>query len=180
MASRYHVDKAQARRVAVTARTLLEQCYAQWEFQMPFCERILDWSARLHEVGLDISHSGFERHGAYVTENADMPGFPRAEQRLLAFLIDSQRQQINTRRQRELPRAWRETALRLAALLRLAVLLNRSRSTIDLPRIDLEVGDRSLALRFADHWLESNPLTVADLEREQALLQGVGYDLEFS
>ena len=180
MAGRYHVDNAQATRVATTARMLFDQCNERWEFEMPLIARMLEWSAALHEIGLDISHNGFQRHGAYVAEHADMPGFPRAEQRFLAFLIDSQRHQIGTRLREKLPRAWRETALRLAILLRLAVLLNRSRSTKELPRIELAVTDDSLQLRFDPAWLSSNPLTVADLEREQQLLRGVGYELCFS
>ena len=180
MAGRYHVDNAQATRVATTARMLFDQCSEHWEFEMPLSARMLEWSAALHEIGLDISHNGFQRHGAYVAEHADMPGFPRAEQRFLAFLIVSQRYQIDNRLRQQLPRAWRETALRLAMLLRLAVLLNRSRSTKELPRIELAVTDDSLELRFDPAWLDSNPLTVADLAREQQFLGVVGYTLRFS
>ena len=109
-----------------------------------------------------------------------MPGFPRAEQRFLAYLIDSQRHQLSIRLQSQLPSAWREMAFRLAILLRLAVLLNRSRSVVAAPSIKLSVRDDSLDLRFDRAWLQSNPLTVADLEREQEYLKSVGYDLSFS
>jgi len=180
MAGRYNVDTAQAQRVAATARQLFDQCSEQWSFEMPLSESMLEWSAWLHEIGLDISHDGFQRHGAYVAEHADMPGFPLAEQRFLAFLIDSQRYQIGDRLRSQLPRAWRETALRLALLLRLAVLLNRSRSSKDLPKIDLTVADSALRLQFDPAWLGSNPLTVSDLEREQDYLESVGYELTFS
>ena len=137
-------------------------------------------SARLHEIGLDISHDGYQRHGAYIAENADMPGFPRAEQRILAFLIASQRHQIVTRYLKELPRAWREPALRLAILLRLAVLLNRSRNQAESPPVEINVDAKSLAVRFDPAWLKANPLTVADLEREQRLLAQAGYDLSYA
>ena len=179
MASRYKVDEDQAGRVAATAQMLLGQCAGAWHLDDPICSRILDWSARLHEIGLDISHDGFQRHGAYIAEHADMPGFPRAEQRFLAFLIGSQRHQINTRLEKILPRTWRDTALRLAILLRLAALLNRSRSAIDLPTISISVTDATLTLVFDPAWLEANPLTVADLEREIGYLSEVGYELIF-
>jgi exopolyphosphatase/guanosine-5'-triphosphate,3'-diphosphate pyrophosphatase len=177
MAARYQVDEAQARRVAKTAAVLLAQCADAWRLDTPLCDRILDWSARLHEIGLDISHDGFQRHGAYVAEHADLPGFPRSEQRLLAFLIGSQRHEINSHFQDSLPKAWRETALRLAILLRLAVLLNRSRSQAELPTVTLAVDEKFLSLRFDSSWLEANPLTVADLDREIAYLLPVGYEL---
>jgi exopolyphosphatase / guanosine-5'-triphosphate,3'-diphosphate pyrophosphatase len=180
MAARYHVDREQAERVAATARMLLSQCAEAWELEMPLSRNMLEWSAKLHEIGLDISHDGFQRHGAYIAENADMPGFPRAEQRFLAFLIGSQRHQIVARNQRRLPRAWRKSALRLAMVLRLAVLLHRSRSLLEMPPATLTVGKRSLNLRFEGDWLAANPLTVADLEREVGYLETAGYRLGFS
>ncbi len=180
MARRYNVDESQARRVAETAGLLLRQCADEWGLTSPLAEQGLVWAARLHEIGLDISHDGYQRHGAYIAENADMPGFPRAEQRLLAFLIASQRHQIVTRYLKELPRAWREPALRLAILLRLAVLMNRSRNDAEIPPVDLSVNARSLALKFDPEWLEANPLTVADLEREQRLLAQAGYELGYA
>ena len=180
MAARYNVDGNQAMRVAQTAALLLDQCAGKWMLAQPLSGSILGWSARLHEIGLDISHDGFQQHGAYVAEHADLPGFPRAEQRFVAFLIGSQRHQIDAHRMNQLPRSWRETALRLVMLLRLAVLLNRSRSMEDLPGIGLSVGARSLELHFDAAWLQANPLTVADLEREQDYLHAVGYQLEFS
>jgi exopolyphosphatase/guanosine-5'-triphosphate,3'-diphosphate pyrophosphatase len=180
MAARYHVDKPQRKRVAETALMLFGQVNSGWQFEMPLARQMLEWAACLHEIGLDISHDGYQRHGAYIAAHADLPGFPRAEQRFLAFLIGSQRHNINTRFQRILPRAWREMALRLALLLRLAVLLNRSRSGADLPAIRLDVGEQSLALDFDEDWLAANPLTVADLERESSYARAVGYELSFS
>ena len=100
--------------------------------------------------------------------------------RFLAFLIASQRHEIAMRHQNELPRAWRVPALRLAMLLRLAVLLNRSRNQATIPPINLRVTEQSLALTFDAVWLEANPLTVADLEREKGFLSTVGYELSFA
>ncbi len=180
MAARYQVDDAQAKRVAATAEVLLKQCTANWQLEMPFSKDMLDWSARLHEIGLDISHDGFQRHGAYIAEHADLPGFPRAEQRFLAFLIGGQRHSIDNPSIKQLPRNWRGTALRLAMILRLAVLLNRSRSPVEMPSIELLVDGHSMALHFDSEWLKENPLTVADLEREQEYLRNVGYELTFS
>ncbi len=179
MAARYNVDEAQAQRVADTARLLLEQCAEPWQLTSELAKQGLAWAARLHEIGLDISHDGYQRHGAYIAENADMPGFPRAEQRLLAFLIASQRHQVVMRYLKELPRSWREPALRLAIILRLAVLINRSRNDAEVPPAELHVDARTLALRFDPEWLSANPLTLADLAREQRLLSQAGYELRY-
>ena len=179
MEDRYNVDKEQAGRVAATTAALREQTSAAWGLRSPLAVNMLDWAARLHEIGLDISHDGYRRHGAYVAEHADMPGFPRAEQRFLAFLIGNQRHAIDTRSRRKLPRAWRESALRIAILLRLGVLLNRSRSSRAVPLPCLEADEDSLMLDFDPQWLRANPLTAADLKRERDHLNAIGYRLRY-
>ena len=180
MEARYHVDLDQAQRVTDMATRLHTQCAQTWQFESELAGLALGWAARLHEIGLDISHDGFHRHGAYVAEWADMPGFPRAEQRLLAFLIGSQRNAIDTARLKALPRAWRDSALRLAILLRIAVLLNRSRKETEKPPVTIRVSGKEISMGFDADWLAENPLTIADLEQEQGFLQNVGYQLTLS
>jgi exopolyphosphatase/guanosine-5'-triphosphate,3'-diphosphate pyrophosphatase len=159
---------------------MLAQCAEKWKLNSSFSGSMLEWSALLHEIGLDISHDGFQKHGAYIAENADLPGFPRAEQKYLAFLIANQRRQVDTDLCEELPAKWQQESLRLAILLRLAVLLNRSRSREALPNIALEVAENSLALNFPQGWLEQNPLTRADLEREKDYLSDLRYELRIN
>ncbi len=101
-----------------------------------------------------------------------------AEQRYLAFLIGVQRHRIDAARIKSLPKSWRTAALRLAILLRIAVLLNRGRSAAAAPELGISVNESSISLRFDDDWLAANPLTVADLERERAYLHEVGYALD--
>ena len=180
MATRYNVDKGQAERVAATALQAFEQVADDWELGRPLSELALRWAATLHEIGLDIAHNGFQRHGAYIVANADLPGFPRSEQKLLACLIANQRTELVRSSLNSVTSKWRTSALRLAILLRLAVLLNRSRTSIEAPDFDMTVGKRELDLRFASGWLDANPLTITDLEREQRYLDEVGYSLSFS
>ena len=180
MEARYHVDEQQAARVSRTAAELYALCRQDWGFSGQLNGKVLDWAARLHEIGLDISHDGYQRHGAYIAEHADMPGFPRAEQRFLALLIGGQRHRLDRSSFNVLPDSWQETGLRLLILLRLAVLLNRSRKETEHPPVSLQVLDKTLSLSFAADWLAENPLTIADLEREQEFLNQVGYELRVS
>lgn len=177
MASRYQVDEQQAGRVANTAADLYAQCKSGWGFSEKIAGRVLDWAAHLHEIGLDISHDGYQRHGAYIAEHADMPGFPRAEQRFLAVLIGGQRHHIDMSRFRALPDSWREASLRLLLILRLAVLLNRSRKDTEQPPVGVDVSEKAININFDADWLAANPLTIADLEREKEFLSEVGYVL---
>jgi len=129
MQQRYHVDVEQAERVEATVSNFLEQTRETWHLEEPLAHLALKWAARLHEIGLDVSHSGYHRHGAYLLENADMPGFPREEQRLLARLVGAHRRKLSLEGVEELVPPWDRSALHLIVLLRLAVLLHRGRST---------------------------------------------------
>ena len=180
LALRYNVDPDQSNRVATTAAALLSQCAESWELNEGSATQVLDWAARLHEIGLDISHEGFHRHGAYIAQHADLPGFPHAEQQLLSFLIASQRRQISAAPGGVLSGLSELKAIRLAILLRLAVLLNRSRSRNPLPAIQLSADGRNLCLRFPAGWLDDNPLTVADLVRETDYLRQTRFTLSFA
>ena len=177
MQQRYHVDVAQAERVEATARNFLEQTRDTWKLEEPLAHLALKWAARLHEIGLDVSHSGYHHHGAYLLENGDMPGFPREEQRLLARVVDAHRRKLTFEGLEQLVPPWDRSALHLIVLLRLAVLLHRGRSSSALPQIDLSATPRSLELRFPARWLRDHPLTAADLQQEVLYLRTSGFRL---
>jgi exopolyphosphatase/guanosine-5'-triphosphate,3'-diphosphate pyrophosphatase len=177
MVRRYHVDTAQAGRVEATAHGFLAQVADAWELTDPEAEQALAWSARLHEIGLDVAHSGYHRHGAYLLENADMPGFAREEQRLLARLVGAHRRKLALEGVDELIPPWDRHALPLIVLLRLAVLLNRGRSDTPLPAVELAARDRTLEVRFPPRWLKEHPLSVEDLHQEIEFLRVGGVKL---
>jgi exopolyphosphatase/guanosine-5'-triphosphate,3'-diphosphate pyrophosphatase len=177
MQQRYHVDAGQAGRVAATLLDFLAQVRESWGLDEPLAEQTLDWAARLHEIGLDVAHSGYHRHGAYLLENADMPGFAREEQLLLARLVGAHRRKLVLAGLEDLIPPWDTLALRLIVLLRLAVLLHRGRSSAALPEIALTPRPRGLELRFPARWLREHPLSVADLQQEIGYLRDAGFRL---
>jgi exopolyphosphatase / guanosine-5'-triphosphate,3'-diphosphate pyrophosphatase len=166
MQQRYHVDLTQAERVETTVLNFLAQTRQPWKLDDPLGELMLKWAARLHEVGLDVSHNGYHRHGAYLLENADMPGFPREEQRLLARLVGGHRRKLSLDGLDELVPPWDRDTLFLIVLLRLAVLLHRGRSVTALPELELTARPRTLEVKFPGRWLKEHPLTAADLQQE--------------
>lgn len=178
MQARYHVDAAQAARVEATCLKFLRQVEQSWELTQPLAELILTWGARLHEIGLDISHSHYHRHGAYLLQHADMPGFPNEEQRLLAAVVGAHRRKLHLEVLEELMPPWHIKAEFLIVLLRLAVLLHRSRSPVPLPDIALATKGRTLEMQFPRHWLDEHPLTLADLEQEVDYLKIAGFRLK--
>lgn len=178
MQARYHVDLAQAERVEHTALGFLHEVAADWQLDDPLAESLLVWAARLHEIGLDVAHSRHHQHGAYLLEHADMPGFPREEQRLLSRLVGSHRRKLSTEGFEKLLPPWDRRLLGLIVLLRIAVLLHRGRGRAPLPELAvLARGPRTLEVRFPVRWLRSHPLTVADLSQEIDLLRTADFRL---
>jgi exopolyphosphatase/guanosine-5'-triphosphate,3'-diphosphate pyrophosphatase len=174
---RYHVDREQARRVERTAQMIFDQVADAWQLSPDPHLQLLRWAARLHEVGLDISHSRYHHHGGYLLENADLPGFVRLEQQLLATLVNYHRRKLDEFSLRHLQERWRTAASRMIVILRLAVLLNRTRSRVELPDVMLRGVGNTLEIVFPDIWYESHPLTEADLLEERAWLRACDFDL---
>ena len=177
MEKRYHVDESQADRVEATAVHLLEQTEREWGLEDQLSESALRWAARLHETGLDIAHSKYHRHSAYLLQHADMPGFPREEQLLLSALVGGHRRQLSFDSLEHLTPPWDRHAEFLTVLLRLAVLLNRGRSPQPLPEIQVAVKGRTMNLTLPPRWIKEHPLTLEDLEQERGYLKEAGFRL---
>jgi exopolyphosphatase / guanosine-5'-triphosphate,3'-diphosphate pyrophosphatase len=125
---RFHVELAQAERVEATALDLLGRLAGSWSLQDPECADLLSWAARLHEVGLDIAHAQHQLHAAYLLRNADLAGFSVDQQRRLAALVGAHRRKIRRPScSNALQEPWAKRMPYLLAILRLAVLLHRSR-----------------------------------------------------
>ncbi len=180
LAKRYHVDTAHAERVAETAGGLLDQVAEAWKLEREESRQWLAWGAQLHEIGLDIAHSGYHKHGAYIAEFADLAGFSRQEQLVLACLIRNHRRKISSSSFKRLASHRLHAARHWMVLLRLAALLHRSRSPEAPPEPQLKAGEEKLKLRFAEGWLDAHQLTRTDLELEAGYLQAAGFGLKFA
>jgi exopolyphosphatase/guanosine-5'-triphosphate,3'-diphosphate pyrophosphatase len=179
LSSRYHVDAAQAARVARTARVCLEQAARSWKLTDDEAAA-LTWAAQLHEIGLAVAHTQYHKHGAYLARHADLAGFSRTEQVVLAALIRAHRRKFPVEEFELLPKVQGKRAARLALLLRLAVLLHRARTDAALPAFKLAAHKNKLELRFPRGWLEQHPLTQADLAQEAQYLRAARYRLTFA
>ena len=178
IATRYGVDREQADKVAKTAASLFEQLRRRWHFDDADRDTLL-WSAQLHEIGLAIAHAQYHRHGAYLLSNSDMPGFSRQEQQNLSLLVRAHRRKFPVLEFDEAAVDNREKILRLAILLRLSCVMNRSRSYTAPPEIGANADGNSLKLTFPKGWLHNHALTRADLEAEAQYLEVVEFTLKF-
>jgi exopolyphosphatase/guanosine-5'-triphosphate,3'-diphosphate pyrophosphatase len=179
LCERYQVDAGQAARIERTAQACLAQVARAWELDAAHAQ-MLAFAARLHEIGLAIAHTKYHRHGAYLVEHSDLPGFSWQEQRLLAVLVRGHRRRFPHEVFEPLSDGERRIAKRLTALLRLAVLLHRGRAQAELPRFTVRVRKRTLTLAFPRGWLKKNPLRLADLTQEAEYLKTARLELQFS
>jgi len=176
---RHHVDSEQASRVERSALRFLDAASGPWKLAGDEVRSVLSWAVRLHEVGLTVAYTGHHKHGAYLLQHSDMPGFSRQEQEVLAAIVRFHRRRVVRTAFATLVEPWRDAALRLCVLLRLAVRLNRSRSPRRLPVVRLHVRRDALSLRFPRGWLARHPLTKADLEEEARELATSAFRLTF-
>ena len=178
---RFNISEKHARRVSKTAHRLLTICGCEqlWNLHLQE-EEILHWASSLHEIGLAVSLSGYQKHGAYLLDNADLPGFSFQEQAWMSVLVRCHRKKITMELFQGLAEQDRKIALHLVVLLRLAVLLHRSRKEETAVIEQASAHENGLTIRFARHELKKHPLQLASLKKEAAYLQNVGFELIFS
>ena len=181
VADRYRTDKKHAARIKQTINIILQQLSANcsWAYDEN-CAQLLDWAADLHEIGIDIAHSQYHKHSAYIIENGDLAGFSTQDQILLAAIIRSHRRKFSPTLFNDLPAPWNVCAPYLALVLRLAVLLHRNRHEHELPNFKIAIIKSKIYLRFPNAWLTQSPLTHADLIQEADYLKSAGFKLEFA
>lgn len=178
IASRYGVRSQHANNVIASCEHLHSELKEPWELDDDNQYLLLLWAAQMHEIGLAISHPGYHRHGAYLAQNSDMPGFSLQEQQVLSLLIRYHRQKFIKADFKAFSAKYRKTLFRLTIILRIAVILNRSLPDYQEPDYSIKAKKKSLTLLFPEHWFDDNPLTIADLENEIGYLENIGFKLK--
>ena len=162
------IDREQAERVAnITLAFYRELC----PDASPELLRYLRWAALVHECGMSISSSRYHRHGEYIIKNADMPGFSRREQDMMAAIVLSQRGNL-----KKLEGAFSSGLISRAAALaiRLAVIFCHARKDVELPIMTIHRSNEQLVVRLAEVWLNAHPLTDYLLKEESDCWDRVG------
>lgn len=167
---RFGVDALRARRTA----TIASHLYGQLGASDPSCLHYLGWACMLHEIGLAVSHSGAHKHGAYLVEHVDLPGFTTREQRLMATLVLGQKGNL-----RKIREALSEPALvRMVLALRLAVACMHARVDDELGGFRLRMKNR-IDVELAPDWLRVHPTMRFWLDRESKAWEEAGLVFQF-
>lgn len=160
---RFGVDSQRALRTAKIASLLYEK------LNPSDAQHYLCWSAMLHEVGLQISMTGAHKHGAYIVEHADLPGFTTREQRLMASLILGQKGNL-----RKIRETLGEADVAKAVLaLRMAVVFMHARADEYLAGLNMRMRQR-IELELPAALLEKHPTLGPWLQKEEGAWNEVG------
>jgi exopolyphosphatase/guanosine-5'-triphosphate,3'-diphosphate pyrophosphatase len=166
---RYAVDREQAKRVGNLAAEFLAQLPKPDEESRADNIALLQWAANLHEIGLSISHNGYHKHSAYIAGNADMPGFSKNDQARLAALLIGHTGKLGKLANNASFSDWR-----MLFCMRLAQVLCRGRSDINLPKVKVSEHNGDYLVSLSKDWAREHPLTEFSLQKEAAEWERIG------
>jgi exopolyphosphatase/guanosine-5'-triphosphate,3'-diphosphate pyrophosphatase len=165
---RYRIERAHAARVAAQAVALYRRIAPDRD---PAQTQLLAWASLLHEIGMSVAHLGFHKHGAYILQHADMPGFSAGEQSRLAILVYGCRGGLV-----KVGAALGDPQMRAQLLSqRLAVLFHHARTIIALPRVRVTGGGGRIGVGVSERWLAKHPLTALLLAKERRQWKELGH-----
>lgn len=130
LARRYDVDEDHARNVAELCRQLFRQLRSEHELEDRY-ETLLYVAAALHEAGAYINTSSLHKHSMYLIMNSTLFGLTSDELMLVALVARYHRRSLpKTSHQpyASMDRGRRVVVSKLAAMLRIALALDASRS----------------------------------------------------
>ncbi len=127
LAERYSVSKKQANLVMDTCERLFRHNKEALNLTNEDGEQLAQ-AAKLHEIGLAISHSNHHHHSAYLLQYSDIFGFSSAEQETLATLVLHHRRKLKQGSVEQVEHLGGRKLVHLCLLLRLGVLAHQPRS----------------------------------------------------
>lgn len=181
LGNRFAVDATQAGRVQNTALSLFKSVSDKTLYdadRLARLEKKLGWAAHLLEIGTRISHSDFHKHGAYILDNADLPGFSMSELHRLSQLILGHRGKL---KKLEIELKNHDFTIQLLSL-RLAAILCHARRDPDLKGVSLKAIDDSntgFAIQCKKSWVQQWPQSAHLIREECIAWQKTPWQLEF-
>jgi exopolyphosphatase/guanosine-5'-triphosphate,3'-diphosphate pyrophosphatase len=181
LADRFDVDTDQSHRIASVACTLFAQLQRASDMapvEVARFQRKLDWAAQLHEIGCHIAHSEYHKHGAYILDNADAPGFALPELHRLSQLVLGHRGKL-----RKLDIDFSDVVfIHQLLALRLAVILCHARrdpDTLGLRLTPDASNPQGFSLVCRAGWADSFPQSAHLLREEVLAWQKTPWSLSF-
>lgn len=184
LAEQFSIDLRYANQISQTIKKLA-RFYTLWNksWQREEILEILYCAALLHEVGLVINYPYMHKHSAYILQNIDLPGFDKKLKKLLVTLVRYHQQSFKRIDLQHINEYSEKDILVALRLLRLAILLNKTRQTTFLSEdFSLVVDKEHLDdwyLTFPEGYLTQYPLLKKELYAEDKFLRKSGLHLYF-
>ncbi len=180
LAARFDTDEIQSARVGRVAGQLFKMSVTELQpAEIERLQRKLEWAAQLHEIGSQISHSDYHKHGAYILDNADAPGFALPELHRLSLLVLGHRGKL-----RKLEADFEDRLLiQQLMCLRMAVIFCHARRDPDLKGLLLECAvnpGKLFVLNCRPGWSEAFPQSAYLLQEEVVAWQKTSWSLVVS
>jgi exopolyphosphatase / guanosine-5'-triphosphate,3'-diphosphate pyrophosphatase len=174
IAKKFSVDTSHSDRVAEVTNLFLSAIIQGASKSLQ--ERLLRkarWAAQVHEIGARISHTDYHKHGAYILDNADAPGFAQAELHRLSLLVYGHRGKL-----KKLTENFYQTDFQHQLLaLRLAVIICHARQQPDLQGISLQLTHDGYQLNTSAMWKKKHPQSTYLLQEESLAWKKMGVQL---
>lgn len=177
LSHKFHIDTLQAQRIQKQVSTLLDSFAPTWQLVDENHIQLLNAATALHEIGLLLEYKRHQQHGAYLLNNADIPGFEQAERQFIAALVRLYKGGIDVNLLKSLSVVSFEHACYYLAILRLAIILCRRRQDDVLPNYQTRVDQGTIYLCLPLEWLEQHPLIADELLQENKELKKIGLTL---
>ncbi len=175
----FHADAFQAQRVSRVACTFLKQLQPANQDELVWTRHLkkLHWAAQLHEIGTQISHTDAHKHGAYILENTDTPGFVMQELHRLSLLVLGHKGKL-----RKLDIDFEDAFFIYQLLsLRLAVILCHARREPQFEGMHLSLSSqvpRCFELKLEPQWTQRFPQSSHLLQQEVLSWQKTSWSLQ--
>lgn len=175
LADKLDPDPAHSRHVQLLADRLFVDLQPVFELGDPERE-LLGHAARLHDIGLSIAEKDHHKHGAYLIQNASLPGFWRKETEVVAQVVRFHRGKppsVDKHEGYAQLAPWHRTMVeKLAAILRVADALDRRhRQVVRAVRVAFEGEEAWLRMQSGD---DLRPELEALQEKGQLLFRLLG------
>lgn len=180
LVSRFNIDVEQVQRVSSLASTLFDSVSEDWQLTEKPYKDLLMWAIQLHEIGFDINASGFHKHGKYIIENSDLPGFNQEQTQAIAWLVGSQRKKVMMPNNYQWHLLKMKKLIKTLTLFRLSCFFNKQRQLTQVPELTIRSKFKELSLLIEPSWKENNESVLNDLAKEQGVLQLLNIDLTIS
>lgn len=173
---RFNVDDVHAGLVKNTALHCFKKVRKSWNLPKKH-KHSLGWATDLHELGMSITHDKHHLQGSHIVEHADIPGFTKHRQQWLSVMIGAHRKKLPLDVLNALLGNEKSTLIYLIVLLRISVLLHRSRKNIEiLPNVE---GKENHLHLFIEGDITEQALLEADLLQEKQWLFKIDFTLTF-